>query len=71
VPTAFQTGGQKKNQAVSATDTRAALRLLLTALLATPLTVREALVVATAASVATITKPKAPSRKSMSTMVLI
>jgi hypothetical protein len=47
------------------------VRLPLTVLLATPLTVREALEVATAASVATITKPKAPSRKSMSTMVLI
>jgi hypothetical protein len=45
--------GGKKNQAVSATETRAAVKLPLTVLLAMPLTVRQALVEATAASVAT------------------
>jgi hypothetical protein len=52
-------GGQRRNQAVSAPATRAAALLPLTTLLAMPLTVREALVVATAASVATITKARA------------
>jgi hypothetical protein len=50
----FYTGGQRRNQAVSATETRAAALLPLTTALAMPLTFREALVVATAASVATI-----------------
>ena len=67
MPTAFQTGGQKKNQAVSAAETSAAVRFPLTVLLAMPLTVCEALVVATAANVATITKPSANIMKIKST----
>jgi hypothetical protein len=46
------------------------VRLPLTVLLATPLTVREALEVATAASVATITKLRATSRKIMSNLTV-
>jgi hypothetical protein len=61
-------GKKKKNHAVSATETRAAVKLPLTVLLAMPLTVREALVVATAASVATTTNARASSRQIMSTM---
>jgi hypothetical protein len=38
-PTAVYAGGQKKNQAVSATETRAAVKLPLTVLLAMLLTV--------------------------------
>ena len=58
------------NQAVSVAETRAAVRLPLTVLLATPLTVCEPLVVATAASVATITKAMASSRKIMSIIAI-
>ena len=68
--TQLYAGGQKKNQAVSATETRAAVKLPLTVLLAMPLTVREALVVPTAASVATTTKARASSRQIMSTMTM-
>ena len=66
----FYTGGQKMNQAVSVAETRAAVKLPLTVLFATPLTVCEAPVVATAASVATITKAIASSRKIMSIMAI-
>ena len=59
----FYTGGQTKNQAVSTTETRAAALLPLTTLSAMQLTVREALIVATAASVATITNATAIIRK--------
>jgi hypothetical protein len=59
----FYVGGQKKNQAISATETRAAAKLPLTTLLAIPLTVREPLVVATAASVATITNAMVSIKK--------
>ena len=59
----FYAGGQKRNQAVSTTETRAAALLPLTVLLAMPLTVGEALVVATAASVATITNAMADIKK--------
>jgi hypothetical protein len=62
----FYAGGQKRNQAVSTTETRAAALLPLTVLLAMPLTVGEALVVATAASVATITNAMAIIGKIMS-----
>ena len=48
-------GGQKNNQTVSAAVTAKAVALKLTSLLALTLTVGEALVVARAASVATIT----------------
>ena len=48
------TGGQKKNHTVSTTLTTKAAALLLTTLMAVTLTVGEALVVARAASVATI-----------------
>jgi hypothetical protein len=44
--------------------------LPLTVVLATSLTVREALLVATAASVATITNARASSRQIMSTMTM-
>ena len=50
----FYVGGQKKNQAVSPVETRAATKLPLTTLPAMPLTGGDLLVVATAASVATI-----------------
>jgi hypothetical protein len=62
----YYAGGQKRNQAVSTTETRAAALLPLTVLLAMPLTVDEALVVATAASVATITNAMAIIGKIMS-----
>jgi hypothetical protein len=55
----FYAGGQKMNQAVSPAETRAAAKLPLTTLSAMPLTGGELLVVATAASVATITNAMA------------
>jgi hypothetical protein len=71
-PTAARyAGGQKKNQAVSATETRAAVKLPLI-WWQRLLTVRQKLVVATAASVATTTNAstnaRASSRKIMSIM---
>jgi hypothetical protein len=63
-------GGQKKNQAVIATEMRAAVKLPLTVLLATRLTVREAPVVAIAASVAKITNARASSRQIKSIMAI-
>src|SRR4029077_9276522 len=57
------TGGQKKNQTVSATDTRKAAALQLTSLLAITLTDGEVLVVARAASVATITNAMVSTKK--------
>jgi hypothetical protein len=54
----FYAGGQERNQAANPTKTRAAL-LPFTILSAMTLIVGEALVVATAASVATITNAKA------------
>jgi hypothetical protein len=54
----------------NAVETRAAVTLPLTVLLAMPLTVREALAVATAASVAKITNARASSRQIMSTMTM-
>ena len=62
--------GQKKNQAVNATETRAAVKLPLTTLSAIPLICGEVLVVATAASVATITNATAIIRKIMSIMAV-
>lgn len=59
----FYTGGQKKNHAVSTTETRAAALLPFTILSAMPLTVGEALVVARAASVATVTNAMAVIKK--------
>jgi len=59
----FYSGGQKKNQTVSATVTRKATALPLTTLLAVTLIVGEALVVAKAARVATTTNATASIRK--------
>jgi len=59
----FYTAGQTKNQAVNTTEIRAAALQPLTTLSAMPLTVREALIVATAASVATITNATANTKK--------
>ena len=56
-------GGQKKKKTVSATVTRKAAALPLTNLLAATLTVGEALVVARAASVATITNAMVSTKK--------
>jgi len=59
----FYTGGQKMSQAVSTTETRAAALLPFTILSAMPLTIGEALVVARAANVATVTNAMADIKK--------
>ena len=56
-------GGQQRNQTANTTDIRTAAALPLTTLSAIALTVGEALVVASAASVAEITNAMAMSRK--------
>ena len=56
-------GGQQRNQTANTTDIRTAAALPLTTLSAIALTVGEALVVASAASVAEITNAMAVSRK--------
>jgi hypothetical protein len=68
--TQLYAGGQKKHQAVSAHRDQGSVKLPLIVLLAMPLTVCEAPVVATAASAATITKARTSSRQIMSTMTI-
>ncbi|MGZ5824168.1 MAG: hypothetical protein ACXWJ2_09520 [Hyphomicrobium sp.] len=61
----FYVGGDKRNQAVSPAEMRAAALLTLTSLSAMPLTGGEVLVVATAANVAMITNAMAIIEKIM------